>query len=58
MYWLIPEGDLRNLEKPKAGRPPKPKPEKSENTNKKAVNRWEGEGGALLPKARKKGGKK
>jgi excisionase family DNA binding protein len=28
-YWLIPESDLKNFEKPELGRPPKAKPEQS-----------------------------
>lgn len=46
--WLIPESDLEGFEPPKMGRPPKPETESA--TRKRAISRWEGEGGAVLPK--------
>lgn len=33
--WQIPEGDLKNFQQPKAGRPPKPKDEKAKVSKKK-----------------------
>jgi excisionase family DNA binding protein len=47
--WLIPESDLEGFEPPKMGRPPKPETERA--SIKKAISRWEGEGGAILPKS-------
>ncbi|HEY0322677.1 MAG TPA: helix-turn-helix domain-containing protein [Pyrinomonadaceae bacterium] len=53
--WKIPASDLKRFEPPKkTGRPPKPKdeddPKARKKAREKAIARWEGEGGALLPK--------
>lgn len=52
--WLIPESDLDGFEPPKMGRPRKPPEELQEEkkTRRKAIARWENEGGAVLPKKR------
>jgi hypothetical protein len=39
MYWLIPESSLKSFEKPRAGRPPKPKDEAEKSIAKKRVNK-------------------
>jgi hypothetical protein len=57
--WQIPESDLKNFEPPKMGRPrntPSTAPD-DKKAKKKAVSRWENEGGAT-PEGKKKGGKK
>ena len=48
--WLIPESDLEGFEPPKMGRPRKPETEI--DIRKRAISRWEGEGGAILNKSR------
>ena len=70
--YAIDEDDLKLVENRKTGRPPKPKAsgtdgkvnvktkaEKANRANrKKAISRWEGEGGALPPSKTSKKGKK
>jgi hypothetical protein len=54
--WQIPESDLENFETPKIGRPPNASnitPD-DKKAKKKALSRWENEGGAT-PKDKKKG---
>jgi hypothetical protein len=51
---MIPENDLKGFEPPKkTGRPPKPETERA--IRKRALSRWEGEGGAVLPKPKADG---
>jgi hypothetical protein len=58
-YWLVPESALKDFVPPKPGPAPKAKADETANraAKKKAISRWENEGGAT-PKGKKKGGKK
>jgi hypothetical protein len=46
--WRIPLTSVKSFEPPKMGRPPKPETEGG--SGKRAISRWEGEGGAILPR--------
>ena len=48
--WRIPLESVKRFELPKMGRPPKPETETT--SRKRAISRWEGEGGVVLPKPR------
>ena len=56
-YWIVPESALKNFTPPKPGPVPKPKANSAATAGRKALSRWENEGGATR-KAAKKGGKK
>jgi excisionase family DNA binding protein len=52
---FINEEDLKFVEAPNTGKPPKPKAQRT--SRKRAISRWEGEGGAVLPKTSRTSGK-
>jgi hypothetical protein len=66
-YWVIPESALKDFKEPKMGRRPSKTADEGNGPSKadrdalkrKALARWEGEGGAPSPakKSAKKGGK-